>query len=50
VAAPDGRVFAQSGTVSASLLLPEQLASSALKIGIVRMRIMTTVSPLERYM
>src|SRR6516162_6925736 len=40
-----GGVFAQLGTISSSLLLPEQLASSALKIPTTRMRSMTAVSP-----
>jgi hypothetical protein len=44
VAGRGGGVFAQSGTMSPSLLLPEQLASSALKIDITRIRIMTAVS------
>jgi hypothetical protein len=36
-----GGVFAHAGTMSSSLLLPEQLASSAPKIATTRMRIMT---------
>jgi hypothetical protein len=42
VAGLDGGVFAQSGTMSPSLLLPEQLASSAFKTGIIRIRITRT--------
>jgi hypothetical protein len=45
VASRRGGAFAQSGTISSSLLLPEQPASSALKIHTTRMRSMTAISP-----
>jgi hypothetical protein len=41
VAGRRGGVFAHAGTMSSSLLLPEQLASSAPKIATTRIRIMT---------